>query len=181
MYIDVQNVENQILTLKMESQKKYCWAIGECGLDRRSTVSMIEQEAIFATQIEWAIEIQKPLIIHCVKAFSELIKMKKKYQPNVAFVVHGFNNNQQIFNELLKNDFYFSFGKAILQENSNAAKALKNIPHNRFLLETDNEKISIKTIYEAASNILNLEENEIKALIVSNLEKIKNSIPIMKK
>ena len=173
MYIDVQNIENQLLTLKKESKKEHCLAIGECGLDRRSAVSIIEQEAIFAAQIKWAMEIQKPLVIHCVKAFSELIKMKKKYQTNVAFVVHGFNNNQQIFDELLKNNFYFSFGKAILQENSNATKALKNIPHNRFLLETDNEKISTKTIYETASNILNIEENKLKVLIVNNLEEIK--------
>lgn len=173
MYIDLQDVENQLLTLKKESQKEQCWAIGECGLDRRSAVSMTEQEAILAAQIEWATEIQKPLVIHCVKAFSELIKMKEKYQPNVAFVVHGFNNNQQIFNELLKNDFYFSFGKAILQEDSNATKALKNIPHNRFLLETDNEKTSIKIIYETASSILNLQKNELKALIINNLKEIK--------
>ena len=173
MYIDLQDVENQLLTLKKESQKEQCWAIGECGLDRRSAVSMTEQEAILAAQIEWATEIQKPLVIHCVKAFSELIKMKEKYQPNVAFVVHGFNNNQQIFNELLKNNFYFSFGKAILQEDSNATKALKNIPHNRFLLETDNEKTSIKIIYETTSSILNLQKNELKALIINNLKEIK--------
>lgn len=175
MYIDVQNIENQIIELKKESQKDNCWAIGECGLDRRSTLRISEQEKIFSEQIKWAIEIEKPIIIHCVKAFSELIKIKKKLNPSVAMLVHGFNNNEQIFTELLKNNFFFSFGKAILQPNSNAQKALKNIPQNCLFLETDNTQASINEIYDAASTILEIEINELKALIINNLKQIKPS------
>ena len=173
MYIDVQNIDNQYFILKNESIKDDCWAIGECGLDRRSTVPMQEQEVIFTEQLKWAMELQKPLVIHCVKAFSELIKIKKKCKPNVPMIVHGFNNNEKIFAELVKNDFFFSFGTALLQPNSNATVALKNVPLNRFFLETDNEKISIQTIYNAVSAILNIKENELKLLIINNLKQIK--------
>lgn len=175
MYIDVQSIENQIITLKKESQKENCWAIGECGLDRRSTMTISEQENIFSEQIKWAMEIEKPIIIHCVKAFSELVKIKKKLNPSVAMVVHGFNNKEQIFTELLKNDFFFSFGNAILKPNSNAQKALKNIPQNRLFLETDNTQVSINDIYDAASNILEIEISELKTLIINNLKQIKPS------
>ncbi len=175
MYIDVQSIENQIIALKKESQKENCWAIGECGLDRRSTMTISEQENIFSEQIEWAMEIKKPIIIHCVKAFSELVKIKKKLNPSVAMVVHGFNNKEQIFTELLKNSFFFSFGNAILQPNSNAQKALKNTPQNRLFLETDNTQVSINEIYNAASNILEIEISELKTLIINNLKQIKPS------
>ena len=118
-------------------------------------------------------ELKKPVVVHCVKAFSELIKAKKECAPNIPVIVHGFNNNEKIFMELVKNDFFFSFGSAILQPNSNAANALKNVPTDRFFLETDDKKISTKAIYEVASSILNIEEETLKALIINNLKQIK--------
>ena len=48
----------------------------------------------------------KPVVIHCVKAYNELILLKKKLKPKVPWVVHGFNQNEQILNALLKNDFF---------------------------------------------------------------------------
>lgn len=173
MHIDIQNVDNQFFILKKESLKAHCWAIGECGLDRRSSVFMQEQEMIFKKQIQWAMGLKKPVVVHCVKAFSELVKVKKECAPNIPMIVHGFNNNEKIFMELVKNDFFFSFGSAILQPNSNATNALKNVPTDRFFLETDDKKIGIKAIYEAASSILNIEENVLKALIINNLKQIK--------
>jgi TatD DNase family protein len=171
--IDIQNIDNQIFILKNESQKENCWAIGECGLDRRSSITINEQEHIFLEQIKWAMQIEKPIIIHCVKAFSELIKIKKKLKPNVAMIIHGFNNNEQIFAELLKNDFFFSFGNAILHPDSNAQKALKNIPPDRLFLENDDTQTSITDIYETAGNILEIGKDELKTLIINNLKQIK--------
>ena len=47
-------------------------AIGECGLDRRSPICMKTQEEILDVQVGLAEELRKPLIIHCVKAYSEI-------------------------------------------------------------------------------------------------------------
>ena len=53
-------------------------AIGECGLDRRSPICMKTQEEILEVQVRLAEELCKPLIIHCVKAYSELIAVRKR-------------------------------------------------------------------------------------------------------
>ena len=68
-------------------------AIGECGLDRRSPICMKTQEEILDVQVGLAEELRKPLIIHCVKAYSELIAVKKRTGSSVPWIIHGYNNN----------------------------------------------------------------------------------------
>ena len=58
-------------------------AIGECGLDRRSPIGMKTQEEILAVQVGLAEALRKPLIIHCVKAYSELIAVKRRTGSSV--------------------------------------------------------------------------------------------------
>ena len=64
-------------------------AIGECGLDRRSPICMKTQEEILEVQVRLAEELCKPLIIHCVKAYSELIAVRKRTKSSVPWIVHG--------------------------------------------------------------------------------------------
>ncbi|MDZ7934269.1 MAG: TatD family hydrolase [Emticicia sp.] len=98
------------------------------------------QEEIFIKQIRIAEEVKKPIIIHCVKCFNELISIKKIIRPKVPMIVHGFNNNLTIAQMLLERGFYISLGAAILQENSNAAQLLTQIPLEKLFLETDDAK-----------------------------------------
>jgi TatD DNase family protein len=88
--------------------------IGECGLDRLKGEDLNFQTEAFAAQILLAESCRKSVVIHCVKAYSELIALKKKLNPHVPMIVHGFNQNEQILKELLKNDFHISIGTAIL-------------------------------------------------------------------
>lgn len=53
------------------------WAIGECGLDKYSQVDFDIQKQYFIKQIELSELTHKPLIIHCVKAYNELLNLKK--------------------------------------------------------------------------------------------------------
>ena len=91
---------------------------------------------------------------------------------NVPMIVHGFNNNEQIAKELIKNGFYLSFGKALLQENSNATKAIQLSSIDSIFLETDDADISIKAIFEVASKLLNIEEPLLVQHIYSNFKKV---------
>lgn len=54
------------------------------------------QEEILDVQVGLAEELRKPLIIHCVKAYSELIAVKKRTGSSVPWIIHGYNNNEQI-------------------------------------------------------------------------------------
>jgi len=127
-------------------------AIGECGLDRNISLSMELQTAIFQKHIELAERLQKPLVIHCVRAFDEIIVLKKNNQTSIPWIIHGFNKKVEVFQQLLRHNFYFSFGAAILSDRSPTTKAIAIAPNGRFLLETDDRSdITIEQIYHRAA------------------------------
>ncbi len=127
-------------------------AIGECGLDRNIDLPMEVQIAIFQRHIELAETLQKPLIIHCVKAFSELIALKKNTKSSIPWIIHGFNKKIEVFQQLLNHDFYFSFGAAILNDRSPVIQAIVTVPNGKFLLETDDLiDVTIEQIYSRAA------------------------------
>ena len=70
-------------------------AIGEAGLDKlHSPVSLLQQQEIFHQQALLAEEYEKPLIIHCVKAWEEIIREKKSLRPSVPWIIHGFRGRE---------------------------------------------------------------------------------------
>ena len=146
-------------------------AIGECGLDQLVEIPMKVQESVFIQQIGIAEAVQKPLIIHCVKAFDELIRIKKEQKISVPVIVHGYNNNEQIAGQLIRNNCYLSFGKALLNEGSNAQKVITQLEYERFFLETDNGDISIETIFEKAAGLKNTSIEELKEKMLLNFKK----------
>lgn len=147
-------------------------AIGEAGLDKLRGGAMPFQEMVFTQQALMAERAQKPLVIHCVRAFNELSRIHKKINPQMPWVLHGFNRKKEILEELLPQGFYFSFGKALLQENSPAAVSFQACPLDRFFLETDDAPlIKIEEIYECAARLKSLKMNELERIIETNFKK----------
>lgn len=173
-HIESETYQEHLDQLKIRVHEKRCLAIGECGLDRLSTVDFELQQAVFIEQIKIANQIKKPLIIHCVKAFNELLNCLNLNDNEVPVIMHGFNNNENIARVLSNEGMYFSFGKALLGYESNAAKAIKNVGRKNFFLETDDADISIKYIYKKASELLGIDEEIIKQQLQSNFEKVFN-------
>lgn len=87
-------------------------------------------------------------------------------------IIHGYNNNENIMRVLLNEGYLFSFGKALLGFDSNAAKALIKVGRKNFFLETDDADISIKYIYKKASDLLCIEEELVKQQLQSNFETV---------
>lgn len=171
-YINENNYLSDLLLLEQSIFNKNVVAIGECGLDKLIDIDFDLQKDVFKQQLLMAEKANKPLIVHCVKAFDDLIKIKKKLKVAVPIIVHGYNNNEIISKQLLENGFYFSFGKALLIENSNASKIISSISIDRIFLETDDADTSIKSIFEAASNRLDVKIEDLKKSIYSNYKKI---------
>jgi TatD DNase family protein len=171
-HIEKENYHEQLRHLKVVAHEKRCLAIGECGLDKLSQVDFALQQEVFVEQIKIANDIGKPLIIHCVKAFNELINCLNLNNNQVPVIVHGFNNNENIARILVNEGMYFSFGKALLGYESNAAKAIKNVGRKRFFLETDDADISIKYIYKKATDLLGIDEEIIRQQLQSNFETV---------
>jgi len=148
-------------------------AIGECGLDRNIDLPLEVQISIFKRHIELAEELQKPLVIHCVKAFVELIALKNNTQSSIPWIIHGFNKKEEVFQQLLKHDFYFSFGATILSDRAPVTQAIATIPQGRFLLETDDRHdIRIEQIYDRAANLRHVSIETLQTQLVETYHQL---------
>lgn len=145
--------------------------IGECGLDKLRGDKLENQIVILRKQLALANDICKPVILHCVRCFGELMRLKKEMNLDIPLIFHGFNKKEELGRQLLDKGFYLSFGPAILNAGSGAAAMLKQV--DVFFLETDDGDFSIEEIYQAAANLKNCTVEALKAHIFANWKKIK--------
>jgi TatD DNase family protein len=168
--IDENAVDSQFEWMKNRVSEN-CLAIGECGLDSFVETDQKIQEDVFLRQIQFANEVKKPMIIHCVRKFYEVISFKKYAEQ--PMIIHGFNKKERIAEDLLKNNFYLSFGKAVLY-NLSLQNTLKITPLDKIFLETDNDDFSLEELYEKVSEIKGISLENLNKQIAENLETIKN-------
>ena len=148
-----------------------CWAVGECGLDKRIEIPLTLQQQVFETQLLLAQEYNKPVIIHCVAAFQEVVAIKKKLQITVPLIIHGFSKNKAVAQQLLDNGFYISFGKYLLR-NPALEEVFASIPNDRFFLETDIVEEGIEAVYELAARYKNTTVAVIQTQIQTNFNTV---------
>lgn len=163
---------------KMESliQQENCFAIGECGLDKKSDADWNVQMNYFETQIKLSEKYQKPLIIHCVKAIQELILLKRKYQPKQVWIFHGFRKIN-VAQQLLDEGFYLSIGSALLTDN-NLAQVVSELPLERLFLETDDKEMKIQSVYLKMMEIRQISSAQLEEAIQLNFQKVFNRSPL---
>jgi len=146
-------------------------AIGEIGLDRTVASPLNIQETYFIKQIAIAEKLQKPIIIHCVRCFPELLSIKKKVKASTPWLIHGFRNNIQIANNLLEHGCYLSFGEALLFDKKIQDLFVK-MPINRIFLETDESDSSIENIYTKAAQLKSMQLRKIKTDLFENYKSV---------
>ena len=147
-------------------------AIGECGLDRNIKIDFGLQQQAFQQQILIANQVTKPLIIHSVRAFYDVISELKKAKNKMPVVYHGYNNSLQIAQTLIANNGYLSFGKSILQAKNNTSEILKQLPLEKIFFESDDSIFSIENVFEKASEILNVDVSSLKLQIIKNFKHV---------
>lgn len=162
-YINTQ-VEASLSVLKQSAMHTQVMAIGETGLDKACITPFPLQLAVFKEHIELSEQYGKPLIIHCVKAFNELLILKKEMQPAQAWILHGFRGKASLAQQLLEHGFYFSFGQGLelLQKTINA------LPIERIFLETDDAPCSIQSRYALLASFKGISVEALKQLINDN-------------
>ncbi|CAA0147682.1 TatD family hydrolase [Tenacibaculum maritimum] len=170
-YILEEKLYNELSILEEKLQHPNCYALGECGLDKLSQTDFQLQLDVFKEQIKLSEKFQKPLLIHCVKSFQEIVLLKKKTQPKQPWIIHGFNKHFQVAKELTKHGISLSFGAALLQ-NKKLQETAKKVSLTTLFLETDNSKESIISIYKKLSEIKEIELNLVKQEINKNYKHI---------
>gem|GEM_PF-594255 len=141
--------------------------IGEIGLHRPSTVPFSDQESWFDFQLSVADNLQKPVLLHCVHAMTEVLAYRRKYPRIPAWMVHGFRGKPQQALQWTSLDFYLSFGPRF-----NTA-AMQACPPQYLLLETDSEgpgrAQDLSAVYQQAAAVLSLPVERIECQVSDNL------------
>lgn len=170
-YINTEKLEEHLAIIKERLQLPNCLALGECGLDKRIEIPLDIQISTFEKQLSLAKKYQKPVILHLVAAFQELVEITKRLQPGVPMVVHGFSKNWQVAKQLLDNGFYLSFGKYLLR-NADLSEVLAQVPADRFFLETDTIEEGIAEVYAKTALARNIDIEELKNTISTNFKTV---------
>jgi TatD DNase family protein len=158
--------------LQARITKKQIVAVGECGIDRMSETAISLQIEIFERQIEMATKAKMPLLIHCVRAYSEILAVRKNAgNLDIPFCLHGFNGSAKLAEQLIEKNFILSFGHRLLNSGAKHASLLLAKNHV-FFLENDKSSIDIKEIYHLASQILGIEIEELKKQMIARAQKI---------
>ena len=170
-YISEERLESDLKVIEEKLSLKQCLALGECGLDKRIEVPMPLQIAIFENQIALAEQYQKPLVLHLVAAFDELIEIKKRLNISVPIIIHGFSKNEQVAKQLLANGFYLSFGKYLLR-NPELKEVFQAVPNDRFFLETDTIEETLEEVYRVAAQYKGMTLTEMQLQVETNWKKV---------
>lgn len=166
-FIVEERLESDFEILESKLQEPSCLAIGECGLDKRIEVPLELQQLVFEKQLLLAQKYQKPVVIHCVAAFQELIEIIKKLNITVPILIHGFSKSEQLAKQILDNGFYISFGKYLLL-NPELETVFRNMPNDRFFLETDTVKEGIEAVYGLAAKYKKMTIEEMQKQVNKN-------------
>ena len=149
-------------------------AIGECGLDKTKIIDtpLDVQEVILCRQIDISERHGKPLIIHCVRAFNELLQIKRQTKPRQPWIIHGFSGKPPLAKSLVKRGCWLSFGPALMRESSGVRSTLAEMPIDKIFLETDAADLPISCVYQAAAAILGHSVSSLCGQINANFRQV---------
>lgn len=142
-------------------------AIGECGLDKMSRTPWDQQLSYFKWMITLAEAIQKPLIIHCVKAYDEVLALLKGV--NVPVIFHGFNKNDILAKKIIDSGYFISIGKVAFNESKQ--QWIKDLPIDKIFIESDESPLELLEIYKKVSTLFKIDVEEFILHIQINYKK----------
>ena len=162
-------------------------AIGEIGLDFYwDKTFLIQQYQAFRTQIEWAIEYKRPIVIHTRNAMQETINLVKEYKSKgLGGIFHCFSGSYESAKEIIDAGFYLGIGGVVTYKNAGLAEVLTKIDLEHLVLETDapyltpvpfrgkrNESSYLKYIAAKIAAIKQVPVEEVASITTANAEKI---------
>ena len=183
----VSNMDHDIKDKLQSAENMGAIAIGEIGLDKKIQFPAFDlQQTIFELQLQYAVDTNKPVIIHCRGAFNELIESINKIGiPKIGGIIHAYSGSAEITEILIKKGLSFSMGGTLTYRNSKKRDdVLKKIYPDYFLLESDSPDIppvntvkpntpsNILLSLKAASEILMVDQEAIAMATTENAKKI---------
>ena len=162
----INNVQEQLSCLESVVLSPSVVAIGEAGLDKLTETSLKIQQDVFLEQAALAERVGKPLVIHCVKAWSELVAARKSVKPHMPWVIHGFRGNAELALQLTAQGFYLSFGEYFNPQ------ALQVVWPRCLFAETDDREVDIRSVYRTMASSLQIPLEEFAATLEKNVRNV---------
>lgn len=130
-------------SMKALAAHEKCVAIGEIGLDYYwDDTHKAEQKALFEAQLQLALALRKPVIIHDREAHADCLEIVRRY-PELRGVFHCYSGSAEMAKELLRRGWYLGFDGPITYKNARkAVEVLELCPLDRMLIETDSPYLS---------------------------------------
>ncbi len=164
----------EVEILKEKLKQPNCLAMGEMGLDNIKGPDLDIQMNILRNQLQIAEELDKPVIIHCVRAYDQLYQIKKEFPSIKKWCIHGYARHATLALQLIHQGFHLSL-MPVFTITDKYKKLLREIPLDKFFLETDSmPNIQIEDIYLQAANILEVPLSTLQEQIIHNAESFFN-------
>lgn len=158
-----EDFDNQLDSLEKLLANPQVLAVGECGFDTLKGPSHELQENAFIRQVELSERFGKPMILHVVRDFDSVIRLRKQLNPAQPWLIHGFRGGPEQMNQLFSNGLSVSFG---LKHNP---ESLRLVPSDRLFLETDGAG-SIDQVISDAANLRGTTPDTIILQITANAD-----------
>ena len=131
--------ELDVVLRELKSDKKYV-AIGEVGMDLYwDKTYEKEQAAVLSKQLEWALDFDLPVVIHCRDAFDSICEVLRKFSgSSLRGIFHSFTGTAAEAMYLMEHfDFLLGINGIVTFKKSTIPDVLKVIPLEKIVLETD--------------------------------------------
>lgn len=176
-HISTKEKNNQALQMVEEALEfDHVILVGEVGLDKLVQNDFKEQQRVFEAQAFIAEEYQYPLIIHCIKAFNEVVELRKKMNPAMPWILHGYNGSLELTKQLVRSDFLFSFGESLFNRKSKGFESFKYLPLETLFFETDESGQNVERFYAEGAKLKAISEDVLKNAVWKNFNRIENSL-----
>ena len=166
-HLTPESFNDQIEKVKINANHQNVIALGEAGFDRLRGPARELQTRAFNEQAAIAAEKSKPLFIHCVRAWDDLLAAHKRMMPSRPWIIHGFRGKRDLAAQLILKGMYISFWfDFVIRPES--TEIVKSLPADRIFLETDGSGIDIKTPYTKVAEDMGISVEKLRERIFRN-------------
>jgi TatD DNase family protein len=166
-HLKKETIDVLIAKVKKAARSPNLVAIGEAGFDKLRGPETEIQARAFEEQVLISEEIKKPLFIHCVRSWNELLPVHKRLRPKMPWLIHGFRGKPELAQQLIDKGMYLSFWFDFVIR-AESSELLRSLPRERIFFETDGADVDIRTIYGKVAADLELDVDELKAVVMKN-------------
>lgn len=152
-------------------------ALGETGLDRTRGPALEHQVRAMEGHVRLSELSGLPLVVHCVRAGSDLLHLRRKSRASRPWILHGWNGSPEQTAQFLESGCVPSFGAALLREDSPTRTLLASLPIGSFLLETDDAPVEAALVEAEAASVRGTDSVTLRGELRATWARVFGAVP----